>query len=228
MTTRIDRFVSQLQDVGRLANDLATSGYQDNQLRDLVTNIGGRTELFLKTVVLPRVSARATFSECINELGQAGVADRECGTLHRLRKIYNDCKHDPAYSPSLLELQTLLPEVVSVACLLGARNLGNTNQPEKLTHKRMLWIAAWDHYIGGDCEVHLIVPTTDGWPPTLDLVYIQMMAWGQVKILLSASGTIRPGKEAIPSPYYDELAGEGDFREAIVYQGEYSSPCQKP
>jgi hypothetical protein len=154
-------------------------------------------------------------------LEQAGVVEEDRNSLHSLRQLYNDCKHEPACSPSLFEVQALLPEIVSVAGSLKTRNLGNTNQPEKLIHKRILWLAAWDHFIGGDTEVHVMVPTTSRIPPTLDLVYIEMMAWDQIKNLLSAAGFVRPGKEAIPGQYYNEFAVEGDFHDAIAFQGEY-------
>lgn len=200
---------------------MSLAGYEDQQLRDLVTSIGGHTEVFLKTVIMPSIPARATLNDCINQLEGLGVVEADRNTLHQLRQRYNDCKHEPSYSPPFFELQALIPAVASVFQRLGLQNLGLSNQAEKLVHKQVLWLAAWDHFIGGDTEVQVMVPTTQGWPSSIDLVYVEMMAWDTIKDLLAASGTIKPGKEAIPNELYTAFAAEGDFHDAFAYQGEY-------
>jgi hypothetical protein len=82
-------------------------------------------------------------------------------------------------------------------------------------------VAAWDHYIGGDSEIHIIVPTTSGWPPDLDLIYIDMRSWDTVKATLATSGGLKPGKGIIPKHFYEEFEAEGDFHEAVVVENDY-------
>ena len=73
MLTRLDRFISQLQDaVGRL-DEMAHSGYQDQHLRDLILRVGSQTKIF---------SQKPPFSHaCQHELRQ-----RSCRTPGRSRR----------------------------------------------------------------------------------------------------------------------------------------------
>jgi hypothetical protein len=75
--------------------------------------------------------------------------------------------------------------------------------------------------LGGDSEVHIIVPTTSGWPPDLDLIYVDMSSWEEIKQQLSTAGTVRSGKDLIPDQYYAEFEEESDFHEAIVVETSY-------
>ena len=142
MPTKLDQF---LRDLAEPVNDLLLGGYEDAQLRDVVTNLGARTELFLKTTVLLQSNPKVDLDGCINALKPFGVSKQDREVLHSFRRVYNDSKHTPGYRPSLVEFQELLSEVVRVFRDLGARNLGTTNSNEALQHRRVLWIAAWDH-----------------------------------------------------------------------------------
>jgi hypothetical protein len=221
MGTHIEHFLNELNKDLKQADKLAEAGYEKDELRDLVTNVGASTEVFLKTAALPHLSPRTDFASCINALEAAGVSREGRETLHSLRTIYNESKHAPNYRPSVLGFQELLQKVIAVIRSLGARNLGLLNSPERLEHNRVLWLAVWDHYIGGDSEVHVIVPAKSGWPPDLDLVYIDFMAWDKVKSLLAQSGSLRPSRGLIPPDCLAQLAAEDDFREAVVFEGKY-------
>jgi hypothetical protein len=218
MPTKLERF---LQDLGEPVNASLHRGYEDSQLRDLITNLGAKTELFLKSTVLLQSNPKVDFDGCINALKSLGVSKQDREVLHSFRRVYNDSKHTPGYQPSLLELQDLLPEVVRVFEGFGARNLGSVNRTEALQHRRVLWIAVWDHYIGGDSEVHLVIPKLGWLPPCLDMVYIAMESWEHVKALLATVGIVKPGGTAIPEESYKQFASEDDFHDAIVYEGDY-------
>lgn len=221
MGTHIEHFLNGLNKDLKQADKLAEAGYEKDELRDLVTNVGASTEVFVKTAALPHLSPRTDFATCINALEAAGVSREDRETLHALRTIYNKSKHDPNYRPSVLGFQELLQKVIALIRSLGARNVGLLNRPERLEHKRVLWLAVWDHYIGGDSEVHVIVPAKSGWPPDLDLVYIDFMAWDKVKSLLAQAGSLRPSRGLIPADCLAQFAAEDDFREAVVFEGEY-------
>src|SRR6266481_2009437 len=221
MGTHIEHFLNELNKDLKQADKLAEAGYEKDELRNLVTNVGASTEVFLKTAALPHLSPRTGFAPCINALEAAGVSREDRETLHSLRTIYNESKHEPNYRPSVVGFQELLQKVIAVIRSLGARNLGLLNSPERLEHKRVLWLAVWDHYIGGDSEVHVIVPAKSGWPPDLDLVYIDFMAWDLVKSLLGQAGSLRPSRGLIPADCLAQFAAEDEFREAVVFEGEY-------
>ena len=218
MATKLDRF---LHDLMQPVEDLLRKGYEVEQLRDAVTGMGARTELFFKTTLLPQVSPKLDLDGCINALKTFGVSKDDRQTLHRFRMLYNDCKHTPGYLPSLVEIQTLLPEVATVFRTIGAKNIGSMNSVDSRKYRRVLWIAVWDHYIGGDSEVHLVIPMSGWLPPSLDMVYIGMEFWDTAKDLLATAGVVRPGAATIPEESLRQFAAEDDFREAIVYEGDY-------
>jgi hypothetical protein len=86
-----------------------------------------------------------------------------------------------------------------------------------------MWWAAWDHYIGGDTEFLLILPTSDdaNYAPTIDTIYIAMERWKDVQVELAAAGEFKLGPDAIPRKLYEEWAREGDFLEAGSFAGDY-------
>ena len=221
MSTYKENFLSELESKCVQAQRLAEAGYADSELRDLINVVGSRTEIFLKTTVLPHVLPKTDFDGCINALKAAGVGKEERGTLHSLRQVYNDTKHTTGYKPSLIYLQELIPKIMNVVQNLSAMDLGLLNTPERRRYNRVLWLAAWDHYIGGDSEVHIIVPTTSGWPPDLDLIYIDMRSWDTVKATLAASGGLKLGKGIIPKHFYEEFEAEDNFHEALVVDNDY-------
>jgi hypothetical protein len=218
MPTKLDRF---LQDLVQPVEELLRKGYEVAQLRDVITNMGARTELFFKTTILSQVSPKLDLDGCINALKTFGVSKDDRETLHRFRMLYNNCKHTPGFVPSLVELQCLLPEIAAVFQMIGAKNIGSTASVDTRQYRRLLWIAVWDHYIGGDSEVHMVIPQSGWLPPSLDTIYIGMEFWDAAKDLLSSAGLVRPGIEAIPEESLRQFAEEDDFREAIVYEGDY-------
>lgn len=221
MPTLIEDFLNELTQTLKQADQFAEAGYEKDQVRDLVKNVGSSTEIFLKRAVLPHLSPKADFSACINSLKAVGVSREDRDALHSLRELYNESKHAPDYRPSIVGFQGLLPKVMDAIRSLGAMNLGLVNSSAKPQHSRVLWLAVWDHFNGGDSEVHIIVPSKSGWPPDLDLIYIDFMAWDRVKDLLAVTGSVRPGEGLIPPERLAQFAAEDDFREAIVFEGEY-------
>lgn len=221
MGTHIENYLSLLEKTRSDTVRLGISGYQESSLRELINKIGFQTELFLKNAVLPHLPPKTDFDGCINALKRTGISKPERDILHAFRQMYNDSKHTVGYHPSLLQLEALLPKVGAVFRGLAERNIGVLNKPDRFYRTHVFWLAVWDHFAGGDSEVHIIVPTTSGWPPDLDLIYVDISSWDEIKQQLSTAGTVRPGKNLIPDQYYAEFEEESDFHEAIVVETSY-------
>jgi hypothetical protein len=203
------------------ADRLAAHGFELSQARELILTIGARTEIFMKTAVLPNTPPKQDFDGCINGLKTLGVSKSDRDTLHVLRTLYNSIKHDPLCVPSLLELQGVIPRVSDVFRRLAQTNVGLLNAEISVSHHQIFWIAVWDHFIGGDSEVHVIAPTRSGWPPDLDLVYVDISSWDQIKTILSTLGTLKPGRDLIPQQVQKSFMEDYDFHEAIVFEGAF-------
>jgi hypothetical protein len=158
MRTYSQQFQDSLAEWKRRADDFAIYGFELSAARDLATEAGSRTEVLLKTAVLPHISPRAHFNDCIFALGLLSVDVSDCDTLHELRQLYNAAKHDPQWTPSLLQLQGLLPRVSEVIRRLSLNNVGQLNKDVQTRFHQIFWVAVWDHFIGGDSEVHIIAP----------------------------------------------------------------------
>jgi hypothetical protein len=221
MPTYSQQFQDSLAQWKRRADDFAIYGFELSAVRDLVTEAGSRTEVLLKTAVLPHISPRANFNDCIVAVGLSSVDQSDFDTLHDFRRLYNAAKHDPQWTPSLLELQRLLPGVSKIIGRLSVNNVGQLNSEVRARFHQVFWVAVWDHFIGGDSEVQIIAPTRGDHPPTLDLVYVHIHLWDQLKSVLATVGTVRRGEELIPPDVLASFGEDSDFHQAIVFEGSF-------
>jgi len=146
------------------------------------------------------------------------------GNLHALRTAYNTAKHDPANVSGLLQTLRIVGEARRAIEHLIELRIGRVNESIASDLKRVFWVAVWDHYIHGDSEVHIILPTvSDRWlgPPTFDLIYVEAMAWDQIMKELSSDGSLAIGEGIIPKLQFEEFRQDDDFLEAWVFEGDY-------
>jgi hypothetical protein len=221
MATYYQRFQESIAGWSEQADRFAMCGFELSQVRNLISQIGVRTEIFIKAVLLPSLSPKQELDSCINALKREGVDKSDRDTLHRLRTLYNDNKHDASCVPSVLELQKLIPEISAVFQRFSDQNRGLINVEAHLRYHQVFWIAAWDHFIGGETEVHVIAPSRSAWPPDLDLAYVDMSSWDQFKASLSAIGSLSSGQGIIPDQILRSFSEESDFLEALVFEGAY-------
>lgn len=221
MPTHYQRLQENIATWSKQTDRFAVCGFELSQARDLISQIGARTEIFIKTVLLPSVPPKQEFDACINALKREGVDKSDRDTLHRLRILYNENKHDSTCVPSILALQALIPALSEVFRKFARQNMGAINAEAVLRYHQVFWIAAWDNFIGGDTEVHVIAPTRSAWPPDLDLAYIDMSVWEQLKSSLSAIGSLRNGQGCIPDSVLSSFGEDSDFLQALVFEGAY-------
>ena len=218
MSTYSQQFQDSLTEWKKRADDLATYGFSLSAARDLSTEVGSQTEVLLKTAILPHISPRASFNDCIVALGLSSV---DSDALNELRQIYNAAKHDPQWTPSLLQLQNLLQRLGEVIRRLSLTNVGQLNTDVRTRFHQIFWVAVWDHFTGGDSEVHIIAPARGAHPPTLDLIYVHIHLWDQIKSSLATVGTVRRGEELIPADVFASFGEDSDFHQAIVFEGSF-------
>jgi hypothetical protein len=100
-------------------------------------------------------------------------------------------------------------------------NVGQLNANIQTQFHQVFWVAVWDHFIGGDSEVHIIAPACGAYPPTLDLIYVHIHLWDQIKGTLATVGTVGPGEELIPVDVLASFGEDSDFHQAIVFEGSF-------
>lgn len=216
--SEIDKFLRQFQ-------ELVYEGYSETDVSGLVSSLGTKLELFFKNSVFPQKNPRDNFVSFINELAsmdQFQSVNYEC--FHDFRKLYNKAKHDPNAN---LDLLAVIDTIKSMKLLVDSMieiGIGDTSNVPKSLAKRVYWISAYDHYIDGDTEVHIIIPgDTDHWlgPPTFDRVNIKLLDWDEVKNKLGSCGTLKNGEGFIPQNQIEILKKDSDFLSAHVWEGEY-------
>ena len=161
----LEDYRASLDALSRLSHDT----YTDQDVRDLASKIGMKTELYLKSTVLPAKNPRDNFVSFINDLSYLGVDQNHIVWFHDLRQIYNKAKHDPNAQVTLIETTEVVQNAQKTAKLIVANSLGDSVRRVRSTATRIYWIAAFDHYIDGDTEIHIIIPgESEHWlgPPT--------------------------------------------------------------
>ncbi|MGX9459881.1 hypothetical protein ACWXWU_01380 [Shewanella sp. A14] len=216
--SEIDKFLEQFQ-------SLMYDGYSASNVCELVSSLGTKLELFFKNSVFPQKNPRDNLNSFINELTTvAQFRSLDYENFHDFRKIYNKAKHDPNANLDLLVVIENIKAMKLLVNTLVEIGVGDISKAPKSLAKRVYWLSAYDHYIDGDTEVHIIIPgDTDHWlgPPTFDRVNIKLLDWDEVKNKLGSCGVLKDGEEYIPQRQVEILRKDSDFLSAHVWEGEY-------
>jgi hypothetical protein len=68
MPTYHQRFQESIASWSEQTDRFAMRGFELSQARNLISQIGAHTEIFMKTVLLPNLSPKGDFDFCINAL----------------------------------------------------------------------------------------------------------------------------------------------------------------
>lgn len=222
MATHIDIIINRLTNAKAQADRLERSDFTTDHLRTLLKEAGSDLEIFIKTAAFPAKNQRDTFNQFIEELATVGVSVNIRDALHKLRGGYNDSKHNPAYEPRLAEVKAILKDACQALEMMRSFRFGKLHDTVKHKHRRVLWLFAWDHFIGGDTEIHICIPTgAEMQPDNLDLVYVDGLKWDELVAELKRIGNFQLGPELFPVEIYKHVAAEGDFLAAGVFEGDY-------
>ncbi|GFZ98669.1 hypothetical protein GCM10010923_03600 [Blastomonas marina] len=227
MVTRGDEVLAAFAAALAALDELRLEHYEDSAVRSIVERLGSRLERFFKTAVFPDAAASDTFDTLINRLKSLGIAKTVRGQLHSVRDLYNDAKHDPAASVRLKRAVDAISAARGGVETLIANGIGATAAPIEKVISRLLWVSAYDVYVGGVTEVYVSLPLPeDIFATHLDLVWIDGLAWDSMKAELLATGCFHYGKEHFDPEVYARFGQEQDFLNAGVWDGDYRQLIQ--
>lgn len=224
MTTHAQELRSLARNIYRDAVALAGSDHTAQEFKDLLIRLGAAVEVFLKEHVYGG-HHRRNFVTLIDGLEALGVSAASRGFLHDLRSGYNAAKHDPSYQAEIQPVMRVLENGETALAELTALPLRTMHDRVPRSFRRLVWLAAWDHIIGGDTEVGIFLPALPeiDMPYDFDGIYIDMRNWDDVKIELAKVGTLCLGPTSVPERAYRFWSGEGDFLAAGSFEGDLRS-----
>jgi hypothetical protein len=221
MATYLEQYLSQIGGIRQRIETLAGADFELDELKDLTSTAGLQTEHFIRAAVITATSSKDDFAGVINGLKANGFSKEQRAGLHKLRELYNSIKHNPLFVPAIKDTLEAVRHAETFAFGLKEMAIGRINIQVARKFHRVLWVAGWDHFIGGDTEVHIMFPSDNCFVPTMDRLHISMQAWDNVKKDLATVGKVTLGKEALPHNVYAGFRNDADFHEAFAFQGEY-------
>jgi hypothetical protein len=222
MRTHSDDIVQMAGQICKNSIVLAGRDHSPNDFRSFLTDLGAAVEVFLKDHVYVGRHRRWTFEQLIDGLEPLSVSAQDRNILHGLRLAYNKAKHDPTYDAPVRPVITVLAESRDALSNIAALRLGDSDQPSNAVLRRLLWFAAWDHYIGGDTEFSIFLPCSPDLdiPPGFETIYLKMKEWDAIKAELSNAGQLCLGRTCVPEKFVDFWSNQGDFLDAGSYEGD--------
>ena len=217
---------SEIDQALRLLNQYIIEGYDGSDIKNLLSKIASAIELFLKRDVFPKKNNRDNFYSFIEELKIHSISQVKIDFIHAIRLAYNDAKHDPNSVISILKVKELIENLKLVVGDITTNGIGRVGSSVKAATTRVFWVCAWDHYIGGETEVTVFLPSEyDGFlgAHSVDHVSIHGLKWDDFKVDLPNFGAVHPHEGLIPEGQVKFWLSEGDSLPPFVFEGEYSS-----
>jgi hypothetical protein len=207
----------------RSAVKISGEDHTFDEISTYLKDAGAEIEKFLKDAVYCGTMNRQSFEQLINGLLPLGVAQPTLDALHDFRwNWYNKAKHDPAFSASTGQALDAIRNAQSATDAVVTANLGSTSRQLVRPNRRVFHLAAWDHYIGGDTEVHFM-PATNGDTPNVpyEIIYVEMSKWDAIKAELGSLGQLSLGPNSVPARLYNSWQSESDFLNGGAFEGDY-------
>lgn len=224
--TRGEEILAAIEAALSALDRLRLEHYEDDDIRTVLETLSSKVERFFKTAIFPGTPGKDTFDGVINRLKSAGVSKSVRDQLHGLRDLYNDAKHDPDRRMRLKDAVDTVEGARDALASLITAGLGATSAPVENVLSRLLWITAYDDYIGGVTDVYVSLPLPkDAFDTHLDVVYVKGTAWDALKADLLATGSLHYGAEHFAPDVFARF-NEGDFLNAGVWDGDYRQLIQ--
>lgn len=226
MSTYGQAMISETNEALRLLNQYMIEGYDDSDIKNLISKIASATELFLKRDVFPVKNNRDTFYSFIEELKTHSISQEIIDFIHNVRGAYNDAKHDPSSAISILQVKKLIENLNFAVADIASGAIGRVGSSVRASTTRVFWICAWDHYTGGETEVNVFLPSEyDGFlgAHAVDYVSIHGLKWDDFKADLPNFGAVYSHENIIPEGQINFWFSEGDCLTPFVFEGEYNS-----
>ncbi len=218
--------ISSVDEALRLLNHYIIEGYDESDIKNLLSKIASATELFLKRDVFPSKNNRDNFYSFIEELKKHSISQAKVNFIHDIRLAYNDAKHDPSSAISVLQFKVLIENLKLAVGDIVVAAIGRVSSSVRAATTRVFWVCAWDHYTGGETEVTVFLPSDyDGFlgAHSVDHVSIHGLKWDDFKADIPNFGAVHPHEGLIPDGQVKFWLSEGDCLTPFVFEGEYSS-----
>ena len=183
-----------------------------------IKNIGGEIEKFLKDAVYDNQINNQNFYTLIERLRTLGISEPSINNLHSLRNYYNSLKHDPSFTTTIIEAEKVIDDTVLSLNEIEAKSIGKITDTYSQNTNRVLWICAWDDYIGGMTELNLFLPNYElDFPYSVEYFNISLEGWTVFKNKYTATGELQLGKEYVSEKAYNvwsknvDMIGVGRF-----------------
>ena len=217
-------YASDILEIATIANreaiECAGRDHSPQEFKDLLIRLGSAVEVFLKDYAYTGLKNRAKFADLID------------GLDHRVwfrttERSFMSCAITttrPNMNPLLAEIQSVLAILRGSECALEkliTLPIGSMHLASSKPIRRLLWFAAWDHFIGGDTEISIFLPCSPeiDMPYGFETIYTGISSWDQIKTDLANVGELDIGPEHLPSNVYRFWSGEGDFLAAGTAEG---------
>nr|WP_324258169.1 hypothetical protein [Cellvibrio fontiphilus] len=226
MSTYGDKVLNQIAESERVIRDLTINGYNQDQIKGVISQIAASVELHLKRDVFPNKSVKDNFSSFIDELNPHFSDGSVVANLHAIRLLYNRVKHDPHVNIDLSEVKGVVSALLESLSKVHALSIGQISAPIRHAATRIFWICAWDHLIHGETEVTIFLPSNyDGFlgARSIDIIHINALDWANFKDDLKNFGRILPYEDWISPAQIDFWLSQGDCLTPLVFEGEYKA-----
>lgn len=221
MKTRGEAIVQDAKGVLNKVTALGRQTFTRSDMSELIEPFVSRVEFFFKSVVFPTCNRRTTLNSLINNLTGLGLPNSHIDALHDLRELYNTSKHDPDQP---LKWRTCVDVCgASIDALEAMTNMGvaSIDAPFEKNASTAIYVGFWDHYLNGETEVGLFLPS-DHWMGTtpVSTFHMPFRSWDTLKPLLNNHPHYLGGESALGSDLWQSFAKEGDFLDAGLWEGE--------
>lgn len=221
MTTRGEAITKDAENTLHKVTALTHHSFSRADLSALIEPFTSRLEYFLKAVVFPTSSRRTGLNDLIENLVSLGLDPSHVTSLHSLRLLYNTSKHNPDVDLQYRECIRSLEAAVDA--LRGIKTLGiaAVDAPYEPSFTTVVYVGFWDHYVGGETEVGLFLPSSH-WMGTTPIgtFHLHMSSWDHLKPVLTDHPRYSRGEEALGTTLWKSISDDGDFLDAGVWEGD--------
>ncbi|CAA0233977.1 hypothetical protein R8G64_05240 [Tenacibaculum maritimum] len=219
MKTKIEAILDKVHTIKlRIADIMGVTHTQDDY-SIYIKGIGGEIEKFLKDAVFNNGLNNLNFYNLIERLRSLGITESSISNLHELRNYYNSLKHEPGFITNIIEAEEKVEKLIEALTEIDTKSIGNINATYTQNTSRVLWLCAWDDYMGGMTEINLFLPNYElDFPYSVEYFNIALEGWETLKDKYVPNGELQLGKEFVSEKAYNiwsanvDMIGVGRFR----------------
>jgi hypothetical protein len=201
---------------------LAGRPHSRRDLCGVIDNAAAQMEEFLRATAFPGSSRHDSSAKLIENLATLGLDPLAIADLDALRDLYNHSKHDPKASFRFADVRRVIAASSRSFQVLSSLGIASIDAPPDSSLAHHLWVGAWDHLMGGETEVAIVLPSAH-WTHigTFDNVHLDYKSWEALKLALAAHSNFKWGEEHFDPDVWVTFTRDSDFLNAGVWDGDY-------